>query len=97
MKRTLIILALIASASCGWHGTGTVVEKDYHPAWVQIQTQCHTVGKSTVCVPNNIYHSESWSLKVRDQADAKTHWVDVSEQDYNSSAVGSSFSNGEGS
>lgn len=94
MKRILLLLAAALLAACGWQGTGTVVQKQYHPAWVQRQIQCHTVNKAAVCVPNNVYWPQSWKLKVRDSKDNKTHWVEVGEQEYNDHSVGSPFANG---
>lgn len=97
MKRLAIIGAAgLVLAACGWHGTGTVVQKDYDRAWTQVTVQCHPIGTKgqTVCVPTTIYHSEQFRLKVRAEADSKTHWVGVDQHEYDSAKIGDAFSNG---
>lgn len=93
LKRYWFLILLMFAVSCGWHGSGTVVAKDYDAAWVQMGTQCHATSKGSICVPNNIYWPESFQLQVKD-AEGKKHWVDVSSVEYNRAAVGDSFANG---
>lgn len=93
LKKYWFVLLVMFCVSCGWHGTGVVVEKNYDPAWVQTTTRCQIYGKTTICLPDTIYWPESWSIQVKDEANKK-HWVDVSEQEYLSISVGSSYTNG---
>lgn len=92
----VIALILVLLAGCGWHGTGTVVQKDYHSAWVQTTVVCHPIGSKgqTMCVPETHYWPEKFRLKIRSD-DKKTHWVSVSDSEYSSASIGGAFSNGE--
>jgi hypothetical protein len=94
VKRLSIIVAALVLAGCGWHGSGTVSQKDHDSAWVQITTTCHTYGKTTSCAPGTIYHPENWELRIRD-AKGDKHWVDVTEAEYSAAKIGDAFSNGE--
>ena len=87
----MLLAALLAS--CGWHGTGTVVQKDFNKAYTSHTVSCHTVGKTTNCVPQSTYHDAEWKLKVRDSK-GDEHWVEVPSEEYSNTAIGDSFTNG---
>lgn len=63
---------LAALTACGSPGRGTVVAKDYDPAYAM--TQCNLVGKVTVCSPR--YYPEVYLLMIRYGDDAGWRSVD---------------------
>lgn len=103
LKRYWFLFLVVLTVSCGWHGTGTVVQKDYTQAWTQIvhSETCSTYGTADhprrVCTPYTypLYHPQHWDIQVRDAKDNKKHWVGVSEYEYNNTVIGSTFTNGE--
>lgn len=87
------VAALALTLTGCWHGTGTVIRRDYHASWTSVTTSCSSTGKVTSCHPNITTYPESYDLLVRDSK-GDEHWVSVSPGDYNSHPVGSTFTNG---
>ena len=97
MKKLVALAVLFVLGACGWHGSGTVIQKDYDAAWVQSTVSCHqTNGKGgVICVPETRYWPEEYRLRIRSDADGSAHWVSVSESEYSTASIGGSFSNEE--
>jgi hypothetical protein len=89
------VLAVLLVGCNNWHGTGTVIQKDYDPPKTTSSQQCFKSSKTTsTCVPTSSTQPERWTLKIRDHA-GDTHSVSVSEGEYNGAKVGDAFTNGE--
>jgi hypothetical protein len=70
-------------AGCGWHGTGTVTDKQHTDAYTTTSIQCgaySATGGCAVWVPITQWWPETWALLVH-AADGD-HWVDVDSTDY---------------
>lgn len=82
--------AAILTACAGWHGSGTVVKKDYDKPYTSYSS-CSSSSKN--CHSTSTYHSAEWKLRVRD-AEGDEHWVEVPEREYSETKIGDTFSNG---
>lgn len=94
MNRIKLAALLTASAAiltaCGWHGSGTVVKKDYDKPYTSYSS-CSSTRKN--CHSTSTYHSAEWKLQIRD-GKGKKHWVEVPEREYSEIKIGDAFSNG---
>lgn len=90
LKALAATAAVLALAGCGWHGTGTVTAKADNPAYYTTTLICSgysTNGICTVWVPIGYTVPESWELRVHAD-DGSDHWIDVTQDTYNTTRQG---------
>jgi hypothetical protein len=89
----LTLGSVLLLAACGWHGTGTVSQRDYHPGYSYMAS--YSCGPKSM---RSCFEAREmppvWQLTVRDSS-GNTHRVDVSEHDYDNDPIGSTFTNGQ--
>lgn len=89
LKALAAAAAVLVLAGCGWHGTGTVTGRADYPAYYQTSMICGAYGTNGVCsvwVPIGYTVPESWRLKLH--ADDGDHWIDVTQDHYNTAKLG---------
>ena len=89
------VLVILFVASCGWKGTGVVIEKIYSEDYYYPSQQCISYNKDGMCT-NYIwvqnYVPESFGYKVRDSK-GEEHSVSTNKQDWETHKVGDKFDN----
>lgn len=80
----VIGIVLYQEITFGEH-TGTVVDKQYHSAYVSYTSSY--VNGSHISIPTP--HPQRWTIKI--QKNSKTLWIDVSAKEYNELNVGDCY------
>lgn len=101
MKRALTLLAALALTGCGFEPfppvTGTVIDREEEAGEWETKHKCSTKyvnGKSKqVCENKREWDDPDYSLTVKDDK-GRTHTVDVSQGQYHSHPIGSTYTNG---
>jgi hypothetical protein len=101
VKRPIILLTALLLTGCGWQPfppvTGTVIDREHEAGEWDTKRKCTTklvngVSKQ-VCENKREWDSPDYSLTVKD-SEGRTHTLDVSETEYHSHPIGSTYTNG---
>lgn len=96
----VLTVLLLGLSSCTDVQSGTIVKKDYTPAWTQYVQTCTYYNQYGGCMAyffNSIYWPATYELKVRDDHQDKpidqrdTGWVDVSPSDFGTYQIGAQY------
>lgn len=87
-----IIILIVVIYTYADYGTkeGTIIDKSYHQAYTTTEYTTSNINNSTIRIPQQIYHPETYNIKIQKQDGAKLKecWIQITALEYEKYKIG---------